>query len=326
MAKQYRHLGLGGTFDHFHIGHEHFLKFTAQLAETIHVGVTIPELTKNKIAAQTIEPLETRIKAVKDFLKRQDISAEVFPLENQFGPTLENSSIQAVAVTEATVAGAQAINSKRKTLQLPELPVHVCTLLRDRSGECISSTRIRTGQINRHGEIYAQILSQGIVLSAAQKLFFREIQGELIKTPSTESTDKLRIVVGDIVTETFLKEAWPFQLAVFDYKTKAAAYESPVITAFKKQLPTTTTLQNAAGEISAEVVTWSSQWLNTVHAPSQSDALHIEGEEDLVTVALAALAPLGTYIYYGQPNRGIVELFVTEELKQRFLTALFPSR
>jgi uncharacterized protein (UPF0218 family) len=37
---------------------------------------------------------------------------------------------------------------------------------------------------------------------------------------------------------------------------------------------------------------------------------------------LALVAPLGAVIYYGQPNEGIIEMIVTEELKELFYSIL----
>ena len=50
--------------------------------------------------------------------------------------------------------------------------------------------------------------------------------------------------------------------------------------------------------------------------------LAVDGEEDLAAVALVLLLPLESHIYYGQPDIGIVEVVITEQLKQDFYKAL----
>jgi uncharacterized protein (UPF0218 family) len=50
--------------------------------------------------------------------------------------------------------------------------------------------------------------------------------------------------------------------------------------------------------------------------------LFIQGEEDLAAVALSLVLPLGSCIYYGQPQKGMVELVVTEKIKQSFFDLL----
>jgi uncharacterized protein (UPF0218 family) len=46
----------------------------------------------------------------------------------------------------------------------------------------------------------------------------------------------------------------------------------------------------------------------------------IRGEEDLVTAVLLLLLPLQSLIYYGQPGEGMVEVVVSEELKEKIFT------
>jgi uncharacterized protein (UPF0218 family) len=53
--------------------------------------------------------------------------------------------------------------------------------------------------------------------------------------------------------------------------------------------------------------------------------LKVEGEEDLATVAIVLLTPLGTCIYYGQRDLGMIELRVTEKIKDEFRKQLSPK-
>ena len=67
MAKRYKTVGLGGTFDHFHDGHRHFLKYAASLSLRLHIGITHPKLTLHKSHAHLIESWEKRAQSVKKF-------------------------------------------------------------------------------------------------------------------------------------------------------------------------------------------------------------------------------------------------------------------
>ena len=322
MPMQYRTVGLGGTFDHFHIGHEFFLTFAAGLADKILVGVTTSSLTEHKVLADRIEHIDKRIHAVESFLKQHHINGVVFPLNNPYGPTLTASQVEAVAVTEHTVPGAGAINQKRAELGLSALPVHVTTLLKDSYGELISSTRIRLGEINRRGLVYRDILTSGLQLTSKQSAFFHKPQGAVVTELHTDPS-QITVVIGDIVSEYCIQRQLPFHLAVFDGKTQRKAYNSTDLqqTTAQKKI---TQLTNPAGQVTPEVSAWLSQFF--VNAVKQKEVtpqlLKIDGEEDLVTVAAVLLAPLGTVIIYGQPEQGMVCLEVTEELKDRFFTAL----
>lgn len=314
--KLYRSIGLGGTFDHFHIGHQFFLEFAAELADYVLVGVTTPELSQHKAAAHLIEAFDVRKRAVEQFLQDRGIHGEVFALSDPYGPTLENSKVEAVAVTEQTVPGAEAINMKRAALSLPALPVHACTLLRDEHGELISSTRIRIGEVDRTGRIYRQTLHPDIPLTAEQSQFFHAAQGPVVLSVNPSQLTDTVLTIGDVVSETFLKEQWPVQLAVFDQMSERKDYQSSHLQP-TKNIPI---LVNPRGVISKEVIDWLANFFHQVtNKKGQSrQLLCIAGEEDLVTVAAVILAPLGTNIFYGQPGEGMVHLIVTEELKKRF--------
>jgi len=322
--KQYQAIGMGGTFDHFHVGHQHFLEFASSLAEKIVVGITSPQLSAHKIAADQIEAFDLRWKAVSTFLTQQEISFELFELNDTYGPTLQDSSVEAVAVTEQTVSGGSEINHKRQELGLPELPVHVCTMLRDANGELISSTRIRRGKINRAGFTYASLIKDGFVFSQEQSNAFKPAQGPVVLDVNPMKLTTPTFVVGDIVSETFLKHGWPVSLYVFDQKTLRQDYSSVSLQQLMDTTPVTA-LTNPAGQITKELTAWLSTYCDQLSSQQASTTiLNIEGEEDLATVAAVLLAPLGARVYYGQPNQGMVELEITETLKEKFSKALQP--
>jgi uncharacterized protein (UPF0218 family) len=54
--------------------------------------------------------------------------------------------------------------------------------------------------------------------------------------------------------------------------------------------------------------------------------LKIIGEEDLAVLPLILAAPLDTIIYYGQPNKGLVKILVSEENKERAYNILLKFR
>jgi phosphopantetheine adenylyltransferase len=60
---------LGGTFDHIHNGHKILLTSAAMLARTqFTCGVTHPHMLTRKVLAELIEPLDTRIDNVQQFI------------------------------------------------------------------------------------------------------------------------------------------------------------------------------------------------------------------------------------------------------------------
>ncbi|KAF8390947.1 hypothetical protein HHK36_023247 [Tetracentron sinense] len=61
---------LGGTFDRLHDGHRHLLKAASEFAKNrIVVGVCAGPMLVKKELPHLIEPVETRMKAVVDYIK-----------------------------------------------------------------------------------------------------------------------------------------------------------------------------------------------------------------------------------------------------------------
>lgn len=311
--KKYFKLGMGGTFDHFHAGHEKFILFASDLAAHLVIGVTDPQLTRNKPYELLIEPYSIRARAVHQFCNRHHISHSVVRLFDQFGPTLEGSDVRVLAVTPETAKGADKINEVREKLQLQTLPVYICDYFLDEDGKPLHAEQIRAGISNRQGTVYPHIFSKDLSLSDDQRAAFQPAQGEIITQPHESPTESLRIVVGDRSLATFISNAWNYDLGIFDNREQRQETQRPEIT----QLKPDSTVENPPGKISLQLI----KVLQTVLQQKQKYLL-VEGEEDLAAVALVLLTPLNTQIYYGQPGEGIVEMVVTEELKETFYNIL----
>lgn len=315
--KLYSVIGLGGTFDHFHKGHEHFLQFAASLSSHLIIGVTDQKLTKLKPYPHTIENFSFRQNAVRKYCHANNISHEIVKLNDVYGPTITNSSIQALCVTEETTQGAAAINELRLKLKLEELPVHVATMLTDKTGTVLASRRIRGGEVSRTGIVYADLLKEDVILSENQRNFFAQNQGHLVHKPSLadqkNDSPNLVLVVGDTTLEKFVKNKWYFSLGIYDGKQR----RETAVSQYLYNLVPNLQVINEQGVIS----------IHLIHALRQAieenlQLLFVNGEEDLATVALVLLLPLQAKIYYGQPDQGMVEIIVSEEVKNRFYQTL----
>ncbi len=313
--KKYHTIGLGGTFDHFHIGHQHFLEFAASFADHLVIGLTTTELTQHKEFPESIQTFTERKNALEEFLHSLAVSFDIFELRDQFGKAIEQNFMEALAVTEMTKSGGEAVNQKRSELGYPQLPVHVCQMKQDENGEIISSTRIRQGSIDRNGRSFLNILLKTDLLSAEQKVKFKTKQGKVISKPSTDTN--LRFVVGDIVLETFIQNGWPYSLGIFDQRNLRSPYASQYL----DNIQPTVKIANPAGQISPELSRTLFPLLSTSDL-NETRHILIDGEEDLAAVAVTLLAPLGAAVYYGQPQEGVVEVIITEDIKKKFVTIL----
>jgi len=313
MPKHTRVIALGGTFDHFHVGHQHFLKFAADLGGSLLIGVTTERMTQHKPFSKTIQPFGVRKRSVLTFCQKNNIRCQIIPLDDPYGTSVSDKDIFGLALTEMTVKGGQEINVLRQKLRLRPLETVVCTMLRDSSGEVISSSRIRAGEINRDGVIFKNLFSKPLVLDADQKAFFSQPQGELVDRFANMYPSPRTCVVGDMSLATFLKFNDRFNLAVYDQKQQRQPLADEEI---KKQTPDFT-VKNPAGEISTELVKTLTQALQ-----QKKRLIKVEGEEDLAAVALVLLLPLESFVYYGQPDQGMVAMHVTEGLKDTFYKIL----
>lgn len=306
----YKKIGLGGTFDHFHLGHQAFLLFASELAEHLVIGITTPEMIKHKHYFSQIESYETRAEAVKSFTKNFFNKVDVIPLTDPYGPTLLGSNVEALAATSATKSGAENVNIKRAELGLGQLPIHVRELENDENGNPLASERIRKGLINRKGKVYKNIFKNVIFLNDNQKQIFTSPQGKIVTHPSPS---EIAYVVGDTSLENFIAHNWPYNLGVIDFIKRRKPYQPPVLS----ETSTIVRVANENGTISVKMIEALANAIET-----SAKHLIVDGEEDLAAVALVLLAPLGTHIYYGQPKIGMVDMIVTEEKKEEVANVL----
>lgn len=307
--KLYNVVALGGTFDHLHDGHKEFLLFASGLGKSLIIGVTDQHMTLQKPFAHLIQPTHIRKQAVRNFCNQNNITAKLITLLDPYGPTIEENEINALACTTGTIAGADKINEIRNKLHFTELPIHIHQLKKDSLGTgIISAERIRAGEIDRKGVIYSTALQSNIHLSEKQREFFTHIQGKIVTEPTSITNQKtLRIVVGDTCLENFISNNWHYDLGIFDFKRQRKTSSSKVL----EQLDSVEHIKNDAGTISTDITQKITDWLEN----NSFQHIFVEGEEDLSAVSAILLTPLGTQIYYGQPNIGMVECTVSENLK-----------
>jgi len=342
IKPQRRHwwVGLGGTFDHFHEGHEAFLEFAAKQGENLMIGITAQHLTSSKSNAQTIEPFRVRAKNVANWCKKYQVTHEIVQLFDIYGPTLEDKRIQALAVTEETVSGADTINHTRQAANMKELPVYICPMLPNELGQPLHADQIRAGTANRSGTVYLSHVSQGLKANDEQKRLLSHPLGELIPSGGFTHPDADKkapiapVLVGDRTLLLAIEQDLPFSLAVTDgmierniITDKEKATIDSYVTENKVKIWNTT---NPAGEMSAEAVQEIEKILSVIRPNRHSsqrkskniNILEVDGEEDLLTAVLILGMPLFSTLYYGQPKKGLVKVVITEQIKEKVFKIL----
>lgn len=332
---QYKNIALGGTFDHFHKGHRHFLQNAFQISKEVTIGITSDDFANNIHINSKLQSFLERKTQVLEFLKKQSFSkrSKLAILEDPIGPTTTDKTLQALFVTRNTLKNTREINRKRRDKSLIPLKIIIFPLVKTADGHAISSQRIREGEISREGVVYHDELieTSPLMLPSQLRPIFRKPFGTVIpasktitegmkKTLDFVSKKQLSpiICVGDVVTHSILKFKKTPKLSIVDLRVqrkiryKRVSDIGPIgnLTRYK--------VVNPAGVISKKL----SRIIREALKKQPQSVIHVKGEEDLAVLPCILLAPLNCVVLYGHFQKGIVLVEVTEEKKSEALKLL----
>ncbi|MEG3224628.1 MAG: phosphopantetheine adenylyltransferase [Methanobacteriales archaeon Met13] len=148
-GKKYQKVAVGGTFDKFHQGHRILLEKAFQIGEGVLVGVTSDEFGGLK---GEIEPCNVRMSNLNALLSDKS-GYLIARLEEPYGPTVDDESMDAIVVSPETEATALEINKIRQKKGMKPLDVITIGMVLAEDGRPISSTRIRKGEIEPDGTV-----------------------------------------------------------------------------------------------------------------------------------------------------------------------------
>jgi pantetheine-phosphate adenylyltransferase len=154
MAKKFRTVGLGGTFDELHKGHRALLIKAFDTGERVIIGVSSDEFVKKMNKLHQTARYEQRTRELRDFLKDHEVlqRAEIIPIDDTYGGVLlSKDPIEALVVSRETEPVALKINEKRKEVGIGPLEIVVIDMVPSQNHKAISTTRIRAGEIDREG-------------------------------------------------------------------------------------------------------------------------------------------------------------------------------
>lgn len=156
MAEQrIKAISVGGTFDVMHKGHWLLLEEAFKVADEVMIGISTDEFAASLKKPHVIDPYEKRLKDVRDFLAKRRLlkRATIFPLNDPYGPTIDDGGIEAIIVSEETEPRAEEINQIRVSRGLRPLLMFVFKMILAEDGKPISSTRIRRQEVDRYGRL-----------------------------------------------------------------------------------------------------------------------------------------------------------------------------
>ena len=327
MSQLFQRGLLGGTFDHFHKGHEKLLTHALEKCALLELWVTSEKMAYEKKG--WIETYETRIYSIKKWIKENKLEnrIEIFKLSDKVGPAETREDCDAIVCTEETLPRCEKINSTRIKSNLKPLEIIIVDHLFTEDKIILSSSLIRLGEYNRKGEkwINYKHISKKLHMPKSAEKGLKKPLGVLYEGPEddtsiaienairdlTSRTGKI-VAVGDICVSALRDKNIIPDIAVVDGMTKREILPDN-LKPNKEGYDEIISCVNPAGCISP-------QFSDCLIAAAKADhkvMIIVEGEEDLAPIILHLALPLDSFLIYGQPHKGIVMCRSSEYAKTK---------
>ncbi len=313
---KYDHVILGGTFDHFHLGHQSIIREAFALGQKVTLGVSQENLYQKKFLSSTVEDYETRQQSVEGFLKSKGWwgRGKIISIDDIYGTSKSDPSIKALIATQTTYANALKVNQKRSQLGFQPLEIITVPFVKGDDGQVITSERIRLGEIDRKGHSYLKIFSHQLTLPEHLREKLRQPIGQVLtKTQLINQLSFERLIsVGDFVTASLLGAGIDPDVKIIDFKIRRQVVNEDQRKLFVNR-PRKHCV-NQAGTINSQAV--NALWGALGDClKGKKQLLVVDGEEDLLALPAILLSPLKSTVIYGQKDLGAVVVEVNEETK-----------
>ena len=326
----YKRAVVGGTFDHFHLGHQQLLTMAFEHSEKVVIGLSTEKLYAHKSYASLIQSYELREQAIRTFLAQKQLlsRAQIVPLESFYGITDADASVEAIFVTEVNLPNVEKMNDVRMRKGYQPLEAIVMPYVRGNDGSIITAEKVRSGRSTRDGHQYKDLFASREVFRLPESLReqVREPLGELFPDvtaiASLLTEDRTVVAVGDIISQTIAQHRMQADISIIDHRTRRHALPTEDSSILLKNKAHTSNIYNASGTIHRDAVSQIEKAFKICHTSGLPQVLIVDGEEDLLALPAILLAPLDSLVLYGQPDEGIVGVHVTEEKKQELALLL----
>ena len=315
MAFKFTHIACGGTFDLLHKGHQKLLETAFKKSRFVSIGITCDKMNK-RLSKPTYQNQTQRKKELIAFLKKNDYRrrSKIIWLNDIFGTTLSDKTIKALVVSKETLGGAKLVNRERVNKKLGKLALITCPIVKSNDQKMLSSSRIRKGEIDRKGKNYLTTLlkiSASPITKKVRSVLKKALGPQVVISKKFSMGDFPLVVVGDVTVATFLKIGiWP-NISIVDFHiARQKTFNNLSDLGFTTSNPDVI-IKNPAGVISKKII----REIHKAIVRNKKTIIQVIGEEDLAAIPAILLSPLGTHIFYGQPNKGTIDVTVIEKIK-----------
>jgi len=154
--KRFRKAAVGGTFDELHRGHKTLIGKAFEVADRVVIGLSsdtfVAKMGKPHLTAGYVE----RKEELENYLNACGFAGryEIVPLDDALGRTMTAADgLNALVVSQETEHTAKAINVKREKASMSPLKIFTVDMVPAENKSPISTTRIRSGEIDRNGHV-----------------------------------------------------------------------------------------------------------------------------------------------------------------------------
>ena len=321
---------IGGTFDRFHDGHARLIGRSLDSCASLEVWLTSDSSARSK--DPRVLSWEERCQGIRDRMAPESPERISFGvLEDPYGPAPTHLEAGAIICTPETRPRCDAINSMRLQNQLQPLEVIEVEHLRAWDGGPLSSSRIRNGEIDRAGMPWIpNPLREGrINLTPEVEAELKDPFGQLVPGPEADPSIAMSevlsqiesewgpvIAAGDVTVLALQDLGRPADIALVDGLTRREPWEGAEgidPSAYDGVLQ----CESPAGSLTPSLLEACEHAVSSWMEDGTTHLIEVVGEEDLAPLILHPLAPLGSVVLYGQPGRGVVLRWCSEESKQR---------
>ena len=153
--KKYREVAVGGTFDVLHRGHKALLTRAFEVGERVVIGLSSDEFVAKMGKPHITANFNERKKELASYIADIGLmdKAEIVPLKDPYGLTIKGKGLEALVVSKETAKTANSINAARQKAGIAPLEIIAVDMVQAENSTPISTTRIRSGEIDRNGHM-----------------------------------------------------------------------------------------------------------------------------------------------------------------------------